>query len=63
MSLVTLIVVLVVVGLVLWLVNTYVPMAPGVKQLLNVAVVIFLVLWILFSVFGHGHLADVKIHA
>ncbi len=52
MDLLTLIVVLVAVGFLLWAVNTYVPMAPGVKNLLNVAVVVLLVLWLLTSLFG-----------
>lgn len=52
MDLVTLIVTLVVVGIVLWLINTYVPMEPRVKNILNIAVIIFVVLWLLFRVFG-----------
>lgn len=52
MDLLTLIVVLVAVGFLLWAGNTYVPMAPGVKNLLNVAVVVLLVLWLLTSLFG-----------
>jgi len=60
MSLVTLIVVCVVVGLVMWLVNAYIPMEPRIKQVLNIAVVIFLVLWILFSVTG-GHFPDIRV--
>jgi uncharacterized membrane-anchored protein len=52
MSLLTLIVVLVVVGVVMWAINTYIPMEAGIKKLLNVAVIVALVLWLLFSVFG-----------
>lgn len=52
MSLLTLIVTIVVVGVIMWLINTYVPMEARIKQLLNGAVIIFLVLWILFSVLG-----------
>jgi ABC-type siderophore export system fused ATPase/permease subunit len=51
MSIVTLFVVLVVVGVVLWLVNTYVPMQPQIKTIINVLAVLFVVLWLL-SVFG-----------
>ena len=60
MSLVTLIVVCVVVGLVMWLVNAYIPMEPRIKQVLNIAVVIFLILWILFGVFG-SHFPDIRV--
>jgi 1-acyl-sn-glycerol-3-phosphate acyltransferase len=52
MDLISLIVVLVVVGLILWLVNNYIPMDPTVKQILNVVVIIFLVLWLLNAFFG-----------
>jgi len=47
----TIIVVLVLAGLLLGLVTTYVPMAPPIKQLLVTVVVIALVFWIL-QVFG-----------
>lgn len=51
MSLVTLVVVLIVVGVLLWLVNQYIPMDPKIKQILNIVVLIAVVLWLL-SVFG-----------
>ena len=51
MSLISLIVVLVVVGVLLWLVNTYIPMDPKIKQILNVVIVIAVVLWLL-AAFG-----------
>ncbi len=47
MDLITLVVVLVVVGVLLWLVNTYLPMDPKIKSILNVVVVIVVVLWLL----------------
>ncbi len=47
MSLVSLIVVLVVLGVCLWLINTYIPMDDKIKMLLNVVVVIVIVLWLL----------------
>lgn len=47
MSLVTLLIVLVAVGFVLWAINTYVPMDAKVKNLLNIAIVIILVIWLL----------------
>jgi hypothetical protein len=47
MSLISLILVLVVLGLVLYLVNTYIPMDPKIKNIMNVAVVVFLIIWLL----------------
>ena len=51
MPLVTVILVIVVVGVVLYLVNRFVPMEPNIKQLLVWVVIIALVLWLL-SLFG-----------
>jgi hypothetical protein len=44
-------IVIVVVGVLLWAVNAYIPMASPVKQILNIVVVVVLVLWLL-QVFG-----------
>ena len=51
MSLISLVVTLIVVGVLLWLVNTYIPMDAKIKKILNVVVVICVVVWLL-SVFG-----------
>jgi L-asparagine transporter-like permease len=51
MDLLTLIIVLVIVGVVMWAINTYIPMEQNIKQLLNIAVVIFIVVWLLINVF------------
>ena len=59
MSLVTLVVTLIVVGVLLWLANNYIPMDGKIKKILNIAVVVVVVLWLL-NVFGlWGHLHDV----
>ncbi len=47
MSLISLVVTLIVVGVLLWLVNTYIPMDGKIKQVLNVVVIIVVVLWVL----------------
>ena len=51
MPIISLIVVLVIVGVLLWLVNTYIPMDHKIKTILNVVIVIAVVLWLL-TVFG-----------
>lgn len=51
MPLINIIIALVVVGLLLWLVNNYIPMDSKIKSILNVVVVIAVVLWLL-SAFG-----------
>lgn len=47
MSLVSLVLILVVVGVMLWLVNNYVPMDSKIKSILNAVVVIAVVIWLL----------------
>lgn len=51
MDLIQVLVLLIVVGVVLWLINTYLPMAPPFKTVINVVVVLVLCLWLL-SAFG-----------
>ncbi|MGA8576215.1 MAG: Thivi_2564 family membrane protein [Candidatus Cybelea sp.] len=54
MPLVEIVVVLIVVGVLLWLINSYIPMASAIKSLLNAVVVIVLIVWLL-KVFGMWH--------
>jgi hypothetical protein len=55
MSLITIVVSLIVVGVLLWLVNTYIPMDAKIKKILNIVVVVVVVLWLLnlFGVLDH----------
>lgn len=47
MPLFNLLLTLVVVGVILWLVNTYVPMDSKIKSIFNVVVVIIVLIWLL----------------
>jgi F0F1-type ATP synthase assembly protein I len=47
MSLVSLVITLIVVGVLLWLINTYIPMDGKIKLILNMTVAVVVVLWIL----------------
>jgi hypothetical protein len=49
--LITVIITLVVVGLILWVINRYIPMASSIKSILNIVVVIIVIVWLL-RVFG-----------
>ena len=51
MSLLSIAIALIVVGVLLWLVNTYIPMDGKIKSILNAVVVIAVVIWLL-QVFG-----------
>jgi hypothetical protein len=49
MPLLNVVLTLVVVGVVLWLINTYIPMQATIKKILNIVVVIVVVLWLLYG--------------
>ena len=51
MPLLTVVVVLIVVGILMWLINAYIPMQGTIKKILNAVVVICVIIWLL-SVFG-----------
>jgi hypothetical protein len=61
MPLINLVVVLIVVGVLLWLVNSFIPMDRKIKQILNIVVVIVVVIWLL-QVFGvMGSLGNIRV--
>jgi hypothetical protein len=61
MPLLTVLIILIVAGVVLWLVNSYIPMDRKIKSILNAVVVIIVVVWLL-KVFGIFHyLSDIHI--
>jgi hypothetical protein len=47
MSILTILLVIIVVGVLLWLVNGYIPMHPTIKSIFNAVVIILLVVWLL----------------
>jgi hypothetical protein len=51
MPIINLLLVLIVIGVLLWLVNNYIPMAGSIKRILNIVVVVAVVLWLL-NAFG-----------
>ena len=61
MSLINLVVTLIVVGVLLWLVNTYIPMDAKIKKILNVIVVIVVVVWLLQAFGVLGSLSNIRI--
>jgi hypothetical protein len=61
MPLIQLVIVLVVVGVILWLINSYIPMQSTIKKILNAVVVIAVIIWLL-SVFGIiGNISAIRI--
>lgn len=61
MSLLTIILVIVIVGVALWLINGYLPMDGKIKTILNLVVVIFLIVWLLKAFGVLGSLDNVRI--
>jgi len=61
MSLLTIILVLIVVGVLLWLINNYIPMDSKIKGILNAVVVILVVIWLLQAFGVLGSLNNVQV--
>jgi hypothetical protein len=61
MSLISLVITLVVIGVLLWLVNTYIPMDGKIKSILNAVVVICVVIWLLFAFGILNHSGDIRV--
>jgi 1-acyl-sn-glycerol-3-phosphate acyltransferase len=61
MPLISVIVTLIVVGVLLWLVNTYIPMDGKIKKILNAVVVICVVVWLLFAFGIINHAGDIHV--
>ena len=62
-TLVNIVVILVVVGLVMWLINTYIPMAGAIKSLLNIVVFVVLLIWLLQTFGLIGNIQGLKMPA
>jgi predicted membrane protein len=61
MPLVNLVLALIVVGVALWLINTYIPMASSIKTILNVVVVVAVAIWVLQAVGMWGRITNYKV--
>lgn len=63
MSLIAIVITLAIIGVLLWIVNTFIPMPGVIKKIINIVTVIAIILWLL-NVFGvlHGH-RDIHVHA
>jgi hypothetical protein len=61
MPLVYIVLVLIVVGMVMWLINTYIPMAGSIRRILNAVVVITVCVWVLKAVGLWGPLLNYRV--
>lgn len=60
MPIISVIIVLIIVGFLLWIVNTFIPMAGSIKTILNALVIILVVLWLL-QIFGIINLSGFRL--
>jgi len=61
MSLLTIVIVLVVVGLILYCINSFIPMDGKIKQILNIVVIVAVVIWLLKAVGAFGYFGKVNV--
>ena len=61
MSLISVVVTLVVVGVLLWLANTYISMDGKIKNILNAVVVICVIVWLLYAFGVISHTGDIRV--
>jgi LytS/YehU family sensor histidine kinase len=61
MSLISLVVTLIVIGVLLGLINAYIPMDGKIKSILNAVVVICVIVWLLFAFGVLNHSGDIKV--
>ena len=61
MPLINIVLALIVVGVALWLINNFIPMASSIKTILNVVVVVAVAIWVLPAVGSWGRVAAYKV--
>lgn len=62
MPLINIVIALIVVGVALWLINNYIPMASGIKTILNIVVVLAVGVWVLQAFGLWGHVTSYRVH-
>ena len=62
MPLINLVIALIVVGVALWLINNFIPMAHSIKTILNVVVVVAVGVWVLQAVGLWGRVTNYRLH-
>ena len=60
MPLLTVVLTLIVVGVLLWAVNNYIPMQGTIKSILNFVVVLAVVIWLLYGFGVLGHSGEIR---
>ena len=63
MPLLNVVITLIVIGVLLWLINTYIPMQGAIKSILNAVVVIAVIIWLLYGFGIISHSGNVNLPA
>lgn len=61
MSLISLVITLIVIGVLLWLINAYIPMDGKIKKILNIVVLVVVVMWLLYAFGLLDHARSVRV--
>lgn len=61
MSILYVVIVLIIVGLLLWIINSLIPMEPTIKRIVNIVVIVFTIIWLLKVVGFWSYLIGVKV--
>ena len=61
MPLISIIVVLCVIGVILWLIDTYLPLDPTIKRIIQIVIIVVIILWLLQVVGLMGTLNSVRV--
>jgi len=61
MPLIHVVITLIVVGILLWLINTFLPMDGKIKNLLNIVVVVAVVIWLLNAFGVMGNIGNIRV--
>ena len=61
MPLVNLVLTLIVIGVALWLINRFIPMASSIKSILNIVVVVAVAIWVLQAVGLWGRISSFRV--
>jgi len=61
MPLLTVLIILIVAGVLLWLVNNYIPMDRKIKRILNIVVVIVVIVWLLRLFGAFEYLSNIQV--
>jgi len=62
MPVINIVIALIVVGVALWLINNFIPMASGIKTILNVVVVVVVAVWVLKAFGLWGQVSSYRMH-